>query len=194
MNRQPPSSLRATAPTTYFLTFSCDGRRHWLADPAVRDALMQLLRDDCATGQIALHAWVIMTNHVHTLASGALQPTLPWVGSVKKRFALRRRPMLRSLLPPEAVHGAFWLPGGGYPFRVWSHQKYTEKARYIHENPVRSKLCARMSHWRWSSAIDVYGGQRQDAPRLSARPESLVDLLWWNQPCLQPRPAESRAR
>lgn len=184
---------QSTVSSTYFITFSCDGRRHWLSDPVARDALMQLLRDDADHGLVALHGWVIMTNHVHLLATGALQPVLPWAGSLKKRFAQRSRPTIRGHLPPEALRDRFWLPGGGYPFRVWSEHKYAEKIRYIHENPVRSGLCARMSQWQWSSAIDAVAGQRLHAPRLAARPSTLIDLFWWNQPCLHPRGAASRA-
>jgi putative transposase len=185
---------QSTAPSTYFITFSCNGRRHWLSDPVARDALMQLLRDDCDRDLIALHAWVIMTNHVHLLATGALLSALPWAGSVKKRFAQRSRPTIHRHLPPDAVRGPFWLPGGGYPYRVWSHHKYSEKVSYIHENPVRSALCARMSQWRWSSAIDALNRQRPDTPRIAARPDTLIDLYWWNQPSRHPRGAESRAR
>lgn len=194
MPQSRPTLQQSTFPSTYFLTFSCDGRRHWLSDPVARDALLHLMRDDSDRRLIALHAWVIMTNHVHLLITDSLQPALPWAGSLKKRFAQRSRPVIHRHLPPEAVRGNFWLPGGGYPFQVWSHHKYTEKLRYIHENPVRSRLSARMSQWHWSSAIDLMCGQRPDTPHLAARPDSLIDLFWWEHPCHHPRGAESRAR
>jgi len=38
-----------------------------------------------------------------------------------------------------------------YDFNVPSHQRFVEKLRYIHRNPVRRALVAKPEEWLWSS-------------------------------------------
>jgi putative transposase len=38
-----------------------------------------------------------------------------------------------------------------YDFNVSTHQKFVEKLRYIHRNPVRRGLVAKPEEWLWSS-------------------------------------------
>ncbi|HEY0795007.1 MAG TPA: hypothetical protein VGD64_04430 [Acidisarcina sp.] len=45
---------------------------------------------------------------------------------------------------------AFWQ-AHYYDFNVSSNDKFVEKLRYIHRNPVRRGLVARPEDWTWSS-------------------------------------------
>ena len=38
-----------------------------------------------------------------------------------------------------------------YDFNVHSQEKFQEKLRYTHRNPVKKELCARPGDWQWSS-------------------------------------------
>ena len=38
-----------------------------------------------------------------------------------------------------------------YDFNVWSKEKFTEKLKYIHRNPVHRGLVERPEDWAWSS-------------------------------------------
>jgi putative transposase len=38
-----------------------------------------------------------------------------------------------------------------YDFNVSTHEKFVEKLRYIHRNPVRRGLVAKPEDWEWSS-------------------------------------------
>jgi len=143
-----------------------------------------MIADGARGDDVRLHAWVVMSNHLHVLASDGELPVLSWAASFRKRFALHERKAIAWCLPEEARTGPFWLRGGGYARVIWSRQEYHQKLRYIHENPVRAGLCARMSAWRWSSAIDVYAPPRAEMPVLTPPPEHLIDLLWWKQPCI----------
>jgi REP element-mobilizing transposase RayT len=98
---------------TRFVTFSCLHRNHWLAHPETRDAVNRLISDGAARGDIRLHAWVIMSNHIHLLATDGNTAVLAWTAGLRKRFALHEREQFSRFLPEEARAGAFWLRGGG---------------------------------------------------------------------------------
>lgn len=166
---------RDPLPETHFLTFSCVGRARLLADPRARDIVVEQFRRDACTRDIALHAWVVMSNHVHVLATEAELPVRQWCARAKQRtaFAIRR---LAPCAEPAAVHGAFWLRGGGFDRHIWSWQEFKEKRRYIHENPVSAGLCDRPSAWPWSSAAAPVA---TDALTPAPPPVGLVDLDWW---------------
>ena len=50
----------------------------------------------------------------------------------------------------KAGRAPFWLERY-YDSNVWSKEKFTEKLRYIHRNPVRRGSVERQQDWAWSS-------------------------------------------
>ena len=170
---------RDAQPPTWFVTFSCEGRKAWLASPRVRDRIAESFRLPTEDGAIALHAWVVMSNHVHVLATDGRGSVAAWLSSFRKDFSQTARKEFGADLPEGARSGRFWLRGGGHQRRIWSWQEFWQKVRYIHANPVRAGLCASATEWRWSSAVEYSGRQRSDMPIIEDPPEGLVDLLWW---------------
>lgn len=165
--------------STKFVTFSCQGRNHWLASPRLRDLVSSEFQSATAVHALELHAWVVMSNHVHVLASDGHTPVEAWLSTFRKQFAQAARKTARDALPPEARSGQFWLRGGGHRRSIWSWQEYWQKVRYIHQNPVRAGLCRAATEWRWSSALEHAGSARGEMPRVADPPEGLTDLLWW---------------
>jgi len=49
----------------------------------------------------------------------------------------------------------FWQRGGGYDTNLWTRKIIAGKIGYIHENPVKRGLVARVEDWKWSSMQDV---------------------------------------
>jgi putative transposase len=98
-----------------------------------------------------LLAWVVMPNHVHTL----FQPIAGWtvekiVASWKKFTARKICEGLRVAGEEAAApiwHREYW---DRYT-RDASH--LTQAVNYIHQNPVKARLCATPESWRWSSAF-----------------------------------------
>ncbi|SRR6266540_5529555 len=94
----------------------------------------------------ALREWVIMPNHVHVLFWPMPNYLVSDIVKSWKQFAsLRAKPLLG--LPS----GRFWQPE---PFDHWvrNDDERARIARYIRNNPVTARLCARPEDWRWSSA------------------------------------------
>lgn len=82
-----------------------------------------------------------MPDHVHLLLSEPRHDTLATAIKSLKQGVSRR-----------LISGAprFWQKRY-YDFNVSSEEKFFEKLKYIHRNPVRKELCARPEDWEWSS-------------------------------------------
>ena len=115
---------------------------HHLKHPEVAEAVVNTLI--YAADQLHLydlHAWVIMSNHVHIL----IQPhtSLPKI--------------TRTIKPYSAKEANRLLGCTGEPFESYDHWVRSEKEfwniiRYIEFNPVSAGLTVSPENWRWSSA------------------------------------------
>lgn len=92
-----------------------------------------------------LHAWCVMPNHVHALATPLGKWTLSEITHSWKSFTSKR---VNALL---GTRGAFWAPEF-YDRAIRDHAHYAAVIDYIAMNPVEAKLCARPGDWRFSNA------------------------------------------
>jgi len=106
-----------------------------------------LLRFDSERYEII--ASCIMPNHVHVL----IAPRIALASIVKSwkswtgKYA-RIKAMELELAVPD--HG-FWMREYWDRF-IRNEEHFQKSIRYIHENPVKAKLCAASEDWLWSSA------------------------------------------
>jgi putative transposase len=148
--RQPPgkSALRRARFSgkglTYLLTSSCAGRQALLTADA-RQVVVEALLWLQARERIALHAFVVMSTHVHVIVTLVGEAPLPAVMHSLKSFTANR---LNELLGRT---GAFWEDG----YRddvVRSQRGMTSAITYVENNPVRAAMAARPEEYEWSSA------------------------------------------
>jgi len=52
---------------------------------------------------------------------------------------------------PNVMRFRFWQEGGGYDRNLLSVENCIKATEYLHNNPVRRRLCASPDRWRWSS-------------------------------------------
>ena len=92
-----------------------------------------------------LHAWVVMPNHVHVLATLLKGFPLSCVVGAWKRFSALG--VNRQL----AREGPVWERGY---FDRWIRDEshFKRVVSYIHNNPVKGGLCSHTEEFRWSSA------------------------------------------
>ena len=93
---------------------------------------------------LAIHAYVLMTNHVHLLAVPAAEDSLP-----RTMQSLGRR-YVRRINRCNARTGTLW-EGRYRAAPVDSDAYFFDCCRYIELNPVRARLVARPGDWLWSS-------------------------------------------
>jgi putative DNA methylase len=93
-----------------------------------------------------LHAWVVMSNHVHVLFT----PLAGWsldriLHSWKSYTASKGNELLHR-------QGRFWQ-ADFFDRYIRNARHYSSALAYIENNPVKAGLCARPEDWRWSSAF-----------------------------------------
>ena len=87
----------------------------------------------------AVAGYVVMPEHVHLLVS---EP--------KRALLSRAIQALKLSVSMRSRERPFWQ-AHYYDFNVYSHEKFVEKLRYIHRNPVCRGLAAKPGDWKWSS-------------------------------------------
>jgi REP element-mobilizing transposase RayT len=92
-----------------------------------------------------LREWVVMPNHVHVLFWPMPNYVVGEIVKSWKQFTSLRAKRILGL--PE---GRFWQPEP-FDHRVRDDDERARIARYIRNNPVTARLCARPENWRWSS-------------------------------------------
>jgi putative transposase len=99
-----------------------------------------------------LHAFCLMTNHVHLLIQTP-EPTLP------RGMQFLMGEYVEGFNERHDRRGAL-VQGRYKSLLVETEDHYVECLRYIAWNPVVAGLCERPEHWRWSS----WGGGRSLTP------------------------------
>jgi len=97
------------------------------------------LREGCA-----IHAYVLMTNHVHLLATPAQAGQIAHVMQALGRRYVRH--------VNDRYHRTDTLWEGRYKACLVDSASYLLRCyRYIELNPLRARMVAEVSHYRWSS-------------------------------------------
>ncbi len=162
---------------TYFVTFSVVG---WI-DVFTRNEYRNILIDSlnyCITKKgLVIHAWVIMTNHVHMIISRkGVSPLEDIMRDMKKFTSVeiihaieessiesRKKWMLKMFEAFGKVNSnnlkfQFWQQDN-HPFELNSNEEIEQKISYIHENPVNQGFTSSSEYYDWSSNIDYSGGK-----------------------------------
>jgi putative transposase len=112
--------------------------------PAERDALLETLAEQRASGALLLFAYVVMPDHVHVL----LAPHGCGLIAVMRDF---KQLATHRLAQAGRRAGPLWQPR--YFDHILRHARdFSEKLDYIHRNPVEAGFAATPTDWRWSSA------------------------------------------
>jgi len=95
--------------------------------------------------QIKVHAFCLMTNHIHLIVNPGRHPEN--VSELMKRLAGRQTRHVNSL---EGRTGSLWE--GRYKISaIESDQYLLQCCRYVELNPVKARMCQRAEQYPWSS-------------------------------------------
>lgn len=123
----------------HFLTFSCYHRQAYFSTVGAKERFEDALERVRRRYLFVVSGYVVMPEHVHLLVNEPKRALLSKVvQALKLSVCMRRR------------QRPFWQ-AHYYDYNVPTHQKFVEKLRYIHRNPVRRGLVANPEDWRWSS-------------------------------------------
>jgi putative transposase len=122
---------------------------------ADRRFYLRCLADAAAVRGCAVHAYVLMTNHVHLLLTPGRQGA---VGAMMQDIGRRYVRVINTL---HGRTGSLWE--GRFKSSLIDSEHYLLTChRYIESNPVRAGMVAAVTDYRWSSHAH-YAGIRVDA-------------------------------
>jgi putative transposase len=148
----------------HLLTFSCYQRYPIFDNENYRTWFSEGLDRTLEKQKYNLIAFVYMPEHLHFLVwprqpeynISALLFALkrPISFKIKKDMEQSKSPWLKKLIirdRPNHTTFRFWQEGSGFDRNLQSAQSCIAAAEYLHNNPVRRKLCASPDEYRWSS-------------------------------------------
>lgn len=163
--------------SVYFITFSVV---NWI-DIFTRDTYRNILIDSfkyCTNEKgLVIHAWVIMTNHVHMVISRNGNINLEHImRDMKKYTSVRiiqtiensttesRKEWMMKLFENAGKRNSnnvkfqFWQQDN-HPIELNVSKEIDQKIDYMHNNPVRAGFVNSPECYDWSSAMDYAGGK-----------------------------------
>ena len=165
--------LRFTAEaTTHFVTFVVWKRTPLFRDRRVANLLTETVRFYARRGDIVVHAYVIMPDHVHLLLTTADGISVGNViGRIKSylHHCIKERHQGPQELPSQfldlSLHDKLWVPRFD-DIVIRNREMGAKCLRYIHENPVKKMLVQSSSKYQYSSAHFYETGELrpQDVP------------------------------
>jgi putative transposase len=112
--------------------------------PANYALYLETMFESAARYRVDIHAYVLMTNHVHVLAT----PVEKW--GVSRMMQLLGATYVAYINARCGRTGALWE--GRYKSSLVESERYCLACyRYIELNPVRAGMCANPGDYRWSS-------------------------------------------
>jgi putative transposase len=127
----------------------------YLRQPAVADMVVEAIEYNATVlGHYTLHAFAVMPNHVHLLATPAV-PLPKLTRSLKGITAKRANAILGF------TGSSFWQEES-FDHLVRSELEFKKVKNYIEANPVRAGLVMAAGEYRWSSAERATGGSPAD--------------------------------
>jgi putative transposase len=139
-----PSRL-ISPPGTYFVTFSTFQRRRFFVVESYARLFLKTLYGYRRQGRFALHAFVLMLDHVHLLLTPARDPTL-------ERAMQLIKGGYSHAVGVEISCREIWQKGFT-DHRIRDAQDFAGHRLYIHQNPVMGKLVQSAAEYRYSSAF-----------------------------------------
>lgn len=160
----------------YFLTPTVVDWVDVFTRPVYKHIIIEALRFCQQEKGLDLYAWVIMSNHLHLIASAKEGYHLSNILRDFKKFTSKK---IVEAIATEAESRQRWMLyrfeyNGKYDSRI-THSKFwqegneaielltadfaKQKLDYLHNNPVRAEIVQFPEHYIYSSAIDYAGGK-----------------------------------
>ena len=160
----------------YFLTITVVDWIDIFTRPVYKHIIIDSLLHCINNKGLQINAWVLMSNHIHLVASATESNSLSDILRDMKKYTSKKIVETIAEIPESRRD---WLLyrfdfAGKYDVKIKNYKFWQEgneakeiqtfpflqqKIDYIHHNPVRAELVAEPHHYLYSSAIDYSGGK-----------------------------------
>ncbi|HMO05687.1 MAG TPA: transposase [Kiritimatiellia bacterium] len=133
----------------FFVTICVSPRRPVFVSPDRNDVVVKTIKDLQNEHAWGVYLYCIMPDHLHLVVN----PGASGLSQAIRRLKGRLTPWWRQ-------HGdgrPLWQ-GGYFDHRLRSTESFTDKGRYIMQNPVRAGLVMHEKDWPWTGSLAVYTG------------------------------------
>jgi len=145
----PAKKIAPQEVRTFFVSATAWGRRSVFQTDRMALLFLDVLRENRQKRRFQLHGFVLMRDHFHVLLTPAAETSLEkCVQYIKGGFSFRAKKEL-------GFAGEIWQAGYN-EHRVKDTSDYQHHMRYIHENPVRARMCGSPGEYEYSSANGRY--------------------------------------
>lgn len=160
---------------TYFITMTVVDWVDVFTRPIYNDIIVNSLAYSIKNKGLILHAWVIMSNHIHLIVSTSGKHKLSDIFRDLKKFTSkkivneiennieesRKRWMLRIFRKhgsrnPNNKEIQFWQQDS-HAIELDNNKKIDQRLDYLHNNPIIANMVRDPEHYIYSSAIDYIG-------------------------------------
>ncbi len=162
----------------YFVSFAVVGWVDVFTRAVYRDLFLESLIFCRGKKGLNLHAWVIMSNHVHLIISSKLPHNLSNIMRDLKKYSSFR--ILKEISENERESRKEWMVdlfgragranSNNKNFQFWQQDNhpieldphldmFEQRLDYLHDNPVKAGLVSKAACYMYSSAIDYEGGR-----------------------------------
>ena len=135
--------FRVYDPPLYFVTFNTHHRRKLLANEHVHKAFVEFAREGQRRGS-SIGRYVIMPDHIHLFVRGS------WDTALAQRVRLLKRKLSKSIQQNQP----HWQEGF-FDHVIRRKESYSQKWRYVRENPVRAGLVSSAADSPWQGEIVI---------------------------------------
>jgi putative transposase len=160
----------------YFLTLTVVDWVDIFTRPVYKHIMIDSLSHCIRERGLEVNAWVLMSNHLHLVASATGVDSLSDILRDMKKFTSKKIVQTVQLVPesrrdwlmhrfeyagkydPKIKNYKFWQDGNE-PKEIQTFPFLKQKIDYIHNNPVRAEIVSEPQHYLYSSAIDYCGAQ-----------------------------------
>ena len=144
MPNRPPrlAPFQKYDPPLYFVTFNTHHRKKLLANARVHDRFVSFANSALDRG-IAVGRYVIMPDHIHFFVSGHFDFILDqWIRALKRTLS-------KAINAPRP----HWQEGF-FDHMIRHEESFSEKWKYVCQNPVRAKLVKCADDWPYQGEIE----------------------------------------
>ena len=168
----------------YYLTSVAKDRLPVFRTAAMKDLACSALNEARHSAKFLLLAYVVMTDHLHTIVGANLKPAkvLQYINGIIAHRAIAFLKNNGHSASLEKLRHA--ERSRGYKYSLWEHHPNTkiltseevvmQKVNYVHQNPVRAGLVSKAEDYRWSSVRCWKGQPLDDEPLLVD-----IDQIMW---------------
>jgi putative transposase len=148
-----------------FFTATIQNWKHLLKEAEYKNIIIETLQFLVAQERVTIHAFVIMSNHLHIIwqAKGNIplrQVQNSFIRQTAKAFkeALQKEDTLKEYEVNKADRKYNFWKRDSLGIELFSSAVFLQKLNYIHNNPVKAGLCSVPEDYHYSSALFYQSG------------------------------------